>query len=406
MFIAKTYSIVSTLLLASCLSACQPENQTQAPAQSTSVSSGFDAVDAALTQAGLPGNNFPPTSVLGRFSALEMTCKEAGGMLDIINEECDCRNGGLFTTASHVPTCDVPKYLDGVHEIQLDASDILEHDQRAPALTIDTSYMDFSKPGFVDLLQFFNNQEDLMKSGIALPFRLAFLSPTILPVQIDPAKIRKAQTELSAPTDNGDPNGTLGCLYSVALGMPLDQWNGCVDRNPITLYEPEAKFLGHALGVDPIALSAEDSARFSSLDLSKVSVKQAPAILAAYSELHKQPMFNPTTVKTPYESGCATYCVASEPLALGVDFEGSSVTANYEKVYEMGTPSARTIVVRDAKSNAVEGLISLNVEETVSSVTIVDGDSSETKFATYDRYGNSLYSQETNQADPFSFLKQ
>jgi hypothetical protein len=223
----------------------------------------------------------------------------------------------------------------------------------------------------------------------AMPFRLSFFGYATLDVQFDPL-LKLVQSGIT--TSNSEET-----LYSVIEGTPFSTYS----RN-YPLYEPDLDYLWASLGQDTQSLSQTDQERFMSLVVPSQTHSTTESIASAalkrtYDHFKARSDFQPASVSSPYASGCASYCVASEPIETGTP----DYFANYKKVYQLGTPSARLIVLQDAKTNDVAGILSLNVAETVSTLTTIEKLQIEPHsvaetylFHTYDRYGRPLYSNQ------------
>jgi hypothetical protein len=91
--------------------------------------------------------------------------------------------------------------------------------------------------------------------------------------------------------------------------------------------------------------------------------------------------------------------------------------ASFKKIYQLGTPSARVIVVRNKVKKSEAGMISLNVANTISTVNFVTDYTRESlpypevRIASYDRYGTFLYQQKKralttdDHIDPLQYVR-
>jgi hypothetical protein len=89
-----------------------------------------------------------------------------------------------------------------------------------------------------------------------------------------------------------------------------------------------------------------------------------------------------------------TSCLCDLLCSLSVDrFTkiGEKYLASSKKVYQNGTPSARLIVLQDATSKAILGVISLNVAEAISAINILTQDTTTYVGATYRGYKLTVY---------------
>jgi hypothetical protein len=417
MFSSSTISHVLFIGLAALATGChsgeqpQPEPATsetksQVGAKSTRIA---DAVDQMLKRQNLiPSSTQEVGTVSAGFGTLKLACSVAGGSFDTGEQECLCPDGGLFTTGNSSVSCAEVSYdylaigirhPSGVynpHGIGMDSSFGMMLD---PYLLAELENRTFV---FDAMKVFRKNQE----SGDAKPFRLSTFERADFLYEIDTDRSARAQGDVfSFNSGYASPYGTFGLLYSTVLGAPFEIETAVQSNENIALYEPTAKYVPAALGQGIEPLTSEDQVRFKSLKLHDSST-DANALLSAYENFRKLPSLAPTSVSTSYASGCASYCVTSEPIPL--DREFGIYSASFKKVYQMGAPSARVIVLSHAQKGVV-GIHTLNVANTVSTVNLVTDETSgggalpEVGIQTYDRYGVFLYQQRMRALPGVSF---
>jgi hypothetical protein len=371
-----------------------------------------DVVDQMLRQQNLtsPGDD-RTDSVTAGFLSLKSACHAAGGHFDSALQECLCPNGGFFTTGSSTVSCEELTYSYG--SIDLKNLDGVQNDV-SDSIMLDINFLAREEAR----LKVYDEMKALSArtgSEAAKPFRLSFFERSEMYYEIDQS--RSAWAQGAVFDDNGlymSPYGTFDLLYSTVLGAPFETETYAQSNGSFVLYEPNAEFVPAALGQELAPLSQADQVRFSSFGLN-ASDAETSALSAAYKAFQKQTMFNPTSVSSPYTSGCASYCVASEPLDLGNGH--SDYVASFKKIYQLGTPSARVIVVRNKVKKSEAGMISLNVANTISTVNFVTDYTRESlpypevRIASYDRYGTFLYQQKKralttdDHIDPLQYVR-
>jgi hypothetical protein len=387
----KRLQIMTGLGVALALSACDSgnsgnsANQNQQAQVAPSPASIAQTVDSKLKKY-YPGNS-SMDSVMQNLYSLKEICAEKGGNYNSDALECPCPNGGLFTTAADEPGC-AAVTTDGSGFSLVDRSGSYQ------------TKSDYSKLALVTLLGPSEDQTVATWKENAVnapkPFRLSFLGQEDFRI----ADTLFPDSEFSTHT----------ALMSLS-GEPFS-----ADGASLGLYEPDPKFALAALDQDPEPMSDSDRRLFSSITLPDSfdielttfggDMDAAPVVKQAYDRLPR--VFSPTSISSPFESGCATYCVASERISTDAD---SNYIATYRKVYQFGTPSSRMIVVQDAKNLDVVGVVALNVAGTVSTVNFIHIDRTPpfgypyTISSTYDRYGNHLWTdRDSNTVDSFKTL--
>lgn len=324
------------------------------------------------------------------YSLLKEICNDVGGRFDIPAQECFCQVGGLFTTGTETPSCS--PLVDGGDSIMLAQISGVYSQPHSPDARIALSgdfVVDINLiPQFGSLVKSWSQAHAAQK-----PFRLSFFGYGEYNIQSSEAYVSDG-VEAADRKWPGDQAG-----YRVMEGAPFDRYNV-----NYPLYEPNLKFTFAALDQSDVLLSTADQQQFTSLALPQDFYKKydpslAGAVLKAYQTLSSQGSFKPETLRSPFDTGCASYCVASQSM----DIEDPRYAVSFKKVYQLGTPSARDIVIQDALSGDVLIVISLNVAQTVSTLTTVeplktaDGGVSSLVLNTYDRYGKLVY---TGSVDP------
>jgi hypothetical protein len=376
------------------VSACQ--NGNMSPEQNQNAGSellGGSTITAQIDRklvADYPQPDARRSQVETQFYTLKQTCQEAGGLFDGKTKECFCESGGQFTTGTTTTMCAPMDF--SIVSIQMFAPSGIYQDKKM------LMYTDRSGLSFDDEKMLSSLMSPLYT--MRAPFRLSMYGFANYLLQIDPQH-PAARTESYLH----NPKVTASSLYSVIQGRPFID-NG----ESFPMYEPNSRFVLADFNII-LGLSAEELAEFESVGaVEQVGVRDwnaAEGLIAAYKSVRNAQTYVPDQVSSPYRSGCASYCVASSDLNIASD----TYTATYKKVYQFGTPSARLIVLQRKNSKEVVGVISLNVAETISTITLVERHANPTLYSyrTFDRNWNALYSrdeiaEETQGADSFEQL--
>jgi len=364
-----------------CITACQSGNTNSEQNQNPgSELLGGSTITAQIDQkfvADYPKSDLQRSSVETGFYTLKQTCQETGGLFDEKTKECLCETGGLFTTGTTTTMCAPMDF--SIVSIQMYAPSGIYQDKKM------LMYTDRSGLSFNDekMLSIFMSPLYTMRE----PFRLSMYGFANYLLQIDPQH-PAARTESYLR----NPKVTASSLYSVIQGRPFTE-----NDESFPLYEPNSRFVLADFNII-LGLSAEELAEFESIGAVEQVGEQdrdvANMLTVAYKSVRNTSTYAPDRVTSPYRSGCASYCVASSDLNIASDV----YSATYKKVYQFGTPSARLIVLQKKRSKEVVGVISLNIAETISTITLVERHANPTLYSyrTFDRNWNALYSRDEN----------
>jgi hypothetical protein len=361
-----------TLLILGLMSGCNSGGASPADKQQDVPSAGVaiaDQLDADLEHY-LPSGN--STSV-DSFYVLKRLCNENGGEFDPSSSECICGLGGLFDTRGDKPGCARLSAEGG----QLTHS--------GNALTFEGVNINAGEIG----------ADWSAAADGAKPFRVSFVGAS--DIQVGYLNVFST-----------DKSGAFSSIVRMFRGAPYLE-----GESAEPFYEPDEKFVLPALGMGVEKLSQDDQKRFSGFvvpELPDSTISQTPGevFTNAYQSMRALKDFHPSVVFSPYPTGCASYCVAAVSLETG----NPDYSASYAKVYQFGTPSTRTIVVRDNVSSNVAGVIVLNAAETVSTITFAhlqEDDQLESPFfqlESFDRYGALVGMDIVSQLDIFSSILQ
>jgi hypothetical protein len=361
------------------LSACTSDGGSPASAaQQAAAGSGIEiaySVDANL-QRYLPSTELDPSQ--SGFYVLKNVCAQAGGFFDNESSECFCPDGGLFSTEGVNPSCTRLNSNQGKLVQALDG---------ASQNSLTFNGVDVNSQAVI--------QSWVAAGGESKPFRTSFVGAS--EIQIG-----------SFDMFGIDQDGTFSTNVRMFQSAPYLE-----GQSAEPFYEPDVRFVAEALGADDKSLTDEDRNAFSGFlipELPDSVISQVPGDIfsKAYESMRSKQAFTPNVIVSPYPTGCASYCIASMP----VDTGNPQYSAIYVKTFQLGTPSTRTIVVRDDQSSNVVGIIALNAAETVSTLTfthLVEDDQISSPFfqlSAFDRYGRVVALDISNQLDIFSKILQ
>jgi hypothetical protein len=329
-------------------------------------------------------------------ACLKRLCASSKGIFDDKTQECFCKRNEIFDTASTSDSSCIPIQSD-FHTIQFNDS------FGNSILTLNRDLGNSTKDYWTDssnLVQWVNFED----ARIQRPLRLSFLySQRILSQLINPDDVQVYGKLLFSNQ------------FHLIQGLPFsrDAWGNSGFSTDFIFYEPNSKFVLASLGIEFDHLTAGELTDFNSigtnLPTGDALTPTELALIKAYNQFKKMKTFSPDRTSTLDDAACARYCVRSETINVDtIDTIGTTYTASYKKVYQLGTPSARLIFLQDKESQNVLGIISLNVAESISTINVIiesaddyNGKTSlDYKVDIYDRNWNRIVNQEQDDVGP------